>query len=148
MERSKCHPLILKSALIVQKLNHPSKPLCWRSFQAEEAFQALEKVITVMLVLAMPNFSNMLVVVETDALDGELAQCCPNTSAYMSEALDPAKWAWPTYAKEMLAIMEVMWCWRPYFFWVKNFRSEQTKKAYENVFEYHILAIATFSFFI
>jgi len=45
--------------LIVKKLNHPSKPLCWASSQAEEAFQALEKVITVMLVLAMPNFSDM-----------------------------------------------------------------------------------------
>lgn len=70
-----------------------------------------------MLVLAMPNFSDMFVV-ETDALDGGIgAVLCQHGRpvAYISEALGPTKWAWTTYAKEMLAIMEVVWCWRPYF---------------------------------
>ena len=64
----------------------------------------------------MPNFNDVFII-ETDASSGSIGPVLQQNGrpiAFMSQALGLAKKAWSTYAKEMLAVVEVVRMLRPY----------------------------------
>ncbi|KAH9680798.1 hypothetical protein KPL71_026691 [Citrus sinensis] len=88
---------------------------CW-SKEAETTFKALKLARTQTPVLAMPNFNDVFII-ETDASSGSIGPVLQQNGrpiAFMSQALGLAKKAWSTYAKEMLAVVEVVRMLRPY----------------------------------
>jgi hypothetical protein len=85
----------------------------WNS-QVEQAFQMLKEAMTTTPVMTKPNFQETFVI-ETNASDGSIRAVLTQqgkTLAYMSRALGPFKKSWSVYAKEMLAILDTIRCWR------------------------------------
>lgn len=73
--------------------------------------------------LAMPDFNDSFTI-ETDASRdgiGVFYRNKTNLFVFMSRALGVMKKTWSTYAKEMLAIVEVIRLWRPYILGRKFF---------------------------
>lgn len=84
---------------------------------ATSAFNALKMAMTTTYVLALPNFSEQFTI-ETDASDFGIVAVLMQLGwplAHMSRGLGVAKRAWSIYAKEMLAVIEAVRLWRPYF---------------------------------
>ena len=67
--------------------------------------------------LAMPNFNEPFII-ESDASGDSIGAILSQQGrpiAFMSRALGTTKWSWSTYAREMLAIIQAIQTWRPYF---------------------------------
>ncbi|KAH9722902.1 hypothetical protein KPL70_006891 [Citrus sinensis] len=83
---------------------------------AASAFTMLKQAMTTTPTLAMPNFNEPFTI-ETDASGDGIGTVLTQQGrpiACMSRALGIAKCTWSIYAKEMLAIVEAIWTWRPY----------------------------------
>ncbi|CAA0811002.1 Uncharacterized mitochondrial protein AtMg00860, partial [Striga hermonthica] len=82
----------------------------------EEAFGKLKEAMTTTPVLAMPRF-DVLFEVHTDVSDigiGAVLVQEGRPLAYLSKALGTTRLGLSVYVKEMLAVVEVVRCWRPY----------------------------------
>jgi transposase InsO family protein len=100
-----------------------SKKTTWQWGQSQEdAFQKLKTAITTAPVLRLPE-PELRFTVTTDASDtavgAVLTQQFSNTKfdhpiAYHSRKLKPAEINYPTWAKELLAIVDALRTWRPY----------------------------------
>lgn len=76
----------------------------------------LKQAMTITLTLAMPTFNESFII-EIDASgDGieALRTQQDRPIAFISRALRVTKQAWSIYTREMQAIMEEIWTWRPY----------------------------------
>ncbi|CAL1396383.1 unnamed protein product [Linum trigynum] len=86
------------------------------SDSAETAFTDLKRAMASAPTLAMPNFQ-LPFVIEADASGKGIGAVLAQEGrpiAFMSKVLGPAKAAWSTYQKEMLAITTAVQMWRPY----------------------------------
>ena len=87
----------------------------WSS-EAEEAFHKLKEVLTNLLTLRLPDFTQRFVI-ECDASGtgiGAVLTQYNHPVAYFSEALKGSTLALSTYEKEMLAVVKAIKKWRPY----------------------------------
>jgi hypothetical protein len=91
------------------------KQFQWCS-EAEQAFNALKKVMASTPVLALPDFT-IPFIVETDASDGGVGAVLMQKNqpiAFMSKALGPVHQKLSIYEKEFLALIMTVERWRPY----------------------------------
>lgn len=86
--------------------------------EIEQAFAALKRAMTEVLVLAMPDFSQHLII-ETDALGFGLGAVLLQDQwlvAYYSHTLGPQARLKSIYEKELMAILFTVTKWHPYLF--------------------------------
>lgn len=84
---------------------------------------ALKKATTTTPILAMLNFNEPFTI-ETNASGDSIGAILSQQArpvAHMSCGLGVNKISWSVYAKEMLAILEAVWLWRPYLLSSKFF---------------------------
>ena len=112
----------------IQNFSHTAKPLNelkgkkdWKwEEEYQKAFDKLKEKITSQLVLSLPRRKGKFRV-ETDALghaiEGVLSQEQDRKwkpIAFLSRTMQPAKWNYEIYDKELLAIVEALTKWRQY----------------------------------